>query len=49
MKANVLNTNLSGKSILERYTDRVYSRLIGEFQVLPFGSGGDIRMKKVGL
>lgn len=45
----IINTNLSGKSILERYTDRVYSRLIGEFQVLPFGNGGDIRMKKVGF
>lgn len=47
--STIINTNLSGKSILERYTDRVYSRLIGEFQVLPFGSSGDIRMKKVGL
>ena len=45
----IINTNLSGKAILERYTDRVYSRLIGEFTVLYFGNDGDIRMKKIGV
>lgn len=43
----IINTNLSAKTMLERYTDRVYSRLMGEFAVLQFGDGEDIRMKKL--
>ena len=43
----IINTNLSGKAILERYSDRVYSRLVGEFNVIQFPSGNtDIRIYK---
>lgn len=43
----IINTNLSGKAILEKYSDRVYSRLVGEFNVIQFPEGNaDIRIYK---
>ena len=47
-KPTIINTNLTVKEIKERYTDRIASRLLGEYIVLPF-VGSDIRMQKIGL
>jgi DNA replication protein DnaC len=46
-KPTIINTNLSVREIRERYTDRVASRLLGEYTVLGF-VGQDIRMQKLG-
>ena len=46
-KPTLINTNLSVREIKERYTDRVASRLLGEYLVLGF-VGQDIRMQKIG-
>lgn len=42
----ILNTNLSQGDLLKKYTDRVTSRLFGEFRPLLF-SGADVRMQKI--
>lgn len=47
-KPTIINTNLTVKEIKERYTDRIASRLLGEYIVLPF-VGSDIRMQKIGF
>ena len=47
-RPTIINTNLSSREIKERYTDRVASRLLGEYLVLGF-VGRDIRMQKIGL
>ena len=41
----VISTNLDYKALMEQYSDRVMSRLIGEYTTLKF-FGDDIRMKK---
>lgn len=46
-KPTIINTNLTVREIKERYTDRVASRLLGEYLVLGF-VGQDIRMQKIG-
>ncbi len=45
-KQTVINTNVSGEELRERYNDRITSRLLGEYEVLLF-SGHDIRMQKL--
>lgn len=45
-KQTVINTNLKGDELSERYGDRIASRLLGEYEVL-FLSGHDIRMQKL--
>lgn len=42
----IINTNLKRDEIRARYTDRIASRLFGDFAVLAF-SGRDIRMQKL--
>ncbi len=46
-KATIINTNLSVREIKDRYTDRIASRLLGEYLVLGF-VGRDVRMQKIG-
>ncbi|MBQ7364579.1 MAG: ATP-binding protein [Clostridia bacterium] len=46
-KATIINTNLTVRELRERYTDRVASRLLGEYLVLGF-VGKDVRMQKIG-
>ncbi len=41
----VISTNLDYKALMEQYSDRIMSRLIGEYTTLKF-FGDDIRMKK---
>lgn len=45
-KATIINTNLSSAELRRRYSDRITSRLFGEFAVLLF-EGGDIRAAKL--
>lgn len=45
-RQTVINTNLSGEELRDRYNDRITSRLLGEYEVLLF-SGHDIRMQKL--
>jgi len=45
-KSMIINTNFSGEELRSRYSDRITSRLFGEFVPLKF-SGNDIRMKKI--
>ncbi len=42
----IINTNLTHKELKERYEDRITSRLMGEFKVMPF-AGTDIRQQKI--
>lgn len=42
----IINTNIGQNAIVERYTERVASRLFGEYTVLVF-PGKDIRMQKL--
>lgn len=44
-KPLIFSTNLTSEDLQKRYDDRIYSRLAGEFTVLPF-CGTDIRMQK---
>ncbi|MBR2986570.1 MAG: ATP-binding protein [Clostridia bacterium] len=46
-RPTIINTNLAPREIKERYTDRVASRLLGEYLVLGF-VGKDVRMQKIG-
>ena len=45
-KCTIINTNLVPKDIMELYTERIASRILGEYQPLRFG-GVDIRKQKV--
>ena len=45
-KPIIISTNLTPDAIMKRYTDRIASRIFGEFTVLSF-SGTDIRMQKL--
>lgn len=45
-KATIINTNLTSAELRRRYSDRITSRLFGEFSVLLF-EGGDIRAAKL--
>ena len=47
-KSTIISTNLTPDEIRSRYTDRVASRLFGEFQLMRF-EGKDIRMQKIGI
>lgn len=42
----IVNTNLSGNDLRNKYSDRITSRFLGEFQILPF-RGKDIRQQKI--
>ena len=44
--ATILSTNLSQQELFKKYNERITSRVIGEFRILPF-SGTDIRMQKI--
>jgi len=44
-KATIINTNLSLAEINKRYTDRIGSRIMGEYNIHQF-LGSDIRMQK---
>ncbi|MBQ2879839.1 MAG: ATP-binding protein, partial [Anaerotignum sp.] len=44
-KPVVISTNLDYRALMDQYSDRVMSRLIGEYTTLKF-FGDDIRMKK---
>lgn len=45
-KSTIINTNLSSKEIEAKYNERIYSRLIGEYQPILF-SGTDVRKQKI--
>ena len=45
-KPTVISTNLSSQELRRLYTDRITSRLIGEYRVIPF-LGEDIRKQKL--
>ncbi len=45
-RAMIINTNLSSAELRRRYSDRITSRLFGEFSALLF-EGGDIRAAKL--
>lgn len=45
-KSMIISTNLTQNEIRSQYSDRITSRLFGEFMVLPF-SGKDVRLQKV--
>ncbi len=45
-KPTIINTNITQNEIRERYTDRIASRLFGEFRPLLF-SGRDVRGQKI--
>ncbi len=46
-RPTIINTNLTQDELLRRYDDRITSRLLGEYLVLPF-RGVDLRMQKRG-
>ena len=43
--ATVISTNLSLEELRNVYSDRIYSRIVGSFMILPF-FGPDIRKQK---
>lgn len=45
-KSTIINTNLVGKALLDRYEERITSRLLGCFEPTLF-KGKDIRLKKL--
>ncbi len=45
-KSMIISTNLAQNEIRERYTDRITSRLFGDFMVMKF-AGKDIRLQKL--
>ncbi|MBE6633787.1 MAG: hypothetical protein E7620_05540 [Ruminococcaceae bacterium] len=45
-RPTVISTNLSAADLRKTYSDRIASRLLGEFRVLPF-YGTDVRRKKL--
>ena len=44
--ATILSTNLTQQELFKKYNERITSRIMGEFRILPF-SGTDIRMQKI--
>ena len=44
--ATIISTNLTQQELFKKYNDRITSRIIGEFRILPF-TGADIRMQKI--
>ena len=44
--ATVISTNLTQQDLFKKYSDRITSRIMGEFRILPF-TGDDIRMQKI--
>lgn len=46
-RATIISTNLTAKELRERYSDRITSRLIGEFLTMRF-YGTDVRRQKLG-
>ena len=47
-KKSIVSTNLTNDELTRRYTPQIASRILGEFQCLPF-VGTDIRRLKRGL
>lgn len=47
-KPTIISTNLTPEEIRSRYTDRIASRLFGEYTLMRF-EGRDIRMQKIGM
>ena len=45
-KPTIINTNLTPAEIRKSYTDRISSRLMGEFEIVPF-KGTDVRSQKL--
>lgn len=45
-RSTIINTNLDSSELRRRYSDRIFSRLAGEFTVYTF-SGKDVRLKKI--
>ncbi|MBR6411396.1 MAG: ATP-binding protein [Clostridia bacterium] len=45
-QATIINTNLTNRELQARYTDRIVSRLLGEYAVILF-KGTDVRMQKI--
>ncbi len=45
-KSTVISTNFTGEEIRKKYTDRIYSRIFGEYLVWPF-AGNDVRQQKL--
>ena len=45
-KPVIVSTNLSKNDIMQKYTDRITSRMFGEYIILPF-VGEDIRKQKI--
>jgi len=44
-KSTIISTNLSLEDLKERYSERIFSRIISDYQILPI-IGEDIRVKK---
>lgn len=47
-KPTIISTNLSLSELQNRYSERITSRIIGEYNILTFG-GRDIRQQKLGM
>jgi DNA replication protein DnaC len=45
-KPTIISTNLSSSELRKNYHDRIISRLMGEYRVIPF-LGVDIRKQKI--
>jgi DNA replication protein DnaC len=45
-RPTVISTNLTSEDMRKKYTDRIVSRLFGEYTVLLF-VGKDVRMQKI--
>ncbi len=45
-RSTIVSTNLEARDLVGRYTDRIASRLLGEFMLLRF-SGRDVRLQKL--
>ncbi len=45
-KSTIINTNLTAEELVKKYDQRIVSRLLGEYFVLPF-RGTDVRMQKL--
>jgi len=45
-KSTIISANVNAGELRQRYTDRIASRLLGEYRVLPF-SGKDVRAQKL--
>jgi len=45
-RCTIINTNLSPSELQSRYTDRIVSRLLGEYRTMRF-VGRDVRAQKL--